>query len=612
MLTLGNWTCSNEFWPNRALLSCCCRGLRNVSSDLEVPRQFPATENPLCERGEEVLVIPYRNSGRYYCPKWPEEVAKSAFNMPKWESLISRFKIGDDSQEVLEGCKNGFHQGIPQHTMGSRKWFTPKNHESAKLAEEKIRYTLEKERRASRISGPFTHKEVYKKLGFFRSSPMGSVINGDGSFRIINDLSYPHDDLETPSVNSFVDKKEFKTNWDDFKVVIMFFKKNKGDLILALFDWEKTYRQIATHPSQWRYLFILDLYNRLWMDTRVQFGGVAGCGVFGRPADLWRKIVVKAFKLECGFRWVDDNLLVKERSNPTSIADIVRLSDEMGVASNPEKVHDFEEEQRYIGFIWNSRERTVRLPDGKLQERLKQVVDFLVPQGSFYLKDVEKLTGRLVHTAYIVPHLQCYMTSLWRWKKQWQVPSAKRKIPEDVREDLTEWNNTLSTFDCRRIIPDVTPIDLEWVGDASLIGIGVLIGEKWAQFSLSEGWNLPVEGEVKKNIAWAKTVAIRLGMIMIAQFHEVGGKRFVVLTDNTTSQSAVDKRRSGDQAVNGEWKAIQKLLMSLHSDLVAIRVKSDDNLADKLSRGLEKRDVVDQVVIEIPIDLRSVVKQVIM
>lgn len=98
----------------------------------------------------------------------------------------------------------------------------------------------------------------------------------------------------------------------------------------------------------------MDLRGRLWLDLRIQFGGVAGCGVFGWPADLWKKIMVQVFKLKAAFRWVDDNLLVKEATNPTTIGDIIRLSNEMGVAS-----------------------------DKKFEERCNQVDDFLKPGASF-------------------------------------------------------------------------------------------------------------------------------------------------------------------------------------------------------------------------------------
>lgn len=356
---------------------------------------------------------------------------------------------------------------------------------------------------------------------------------------------------------------------------------------------------------------LMDLSNRLWLDSRIQFGGVAGCGVFGRPADLWKQIIVLAFKLTTAFQWVDDNLLVKEVGNSTSIFDIVKFSSEMGVSSNAEKVHEFGEEQRYIGFIWNSKERTVRLPDDKFEARMNEIEEFLQPEESFNLKRVQKFVGRLVHTTHIVPHLKCYMSSLYRWENEWHVPLAKRKIPIDVREDVQEWRVAMKSFKPRRIIPDQIPIDVEWVGDASLTGIGVLVGSRWAQFGLAEGWNVEVVSRGKRNISWAETVAIRLGLIMLSTFSEVGGKSFIVLTDNTTSQGAVDNRKSGNVEVNEEWKKIQKLLESLHCDIVAKRVKSGDNMADLLLRGKDKRSAEDVVVIKIPDDLKTVVHQIL-
>lgn len=560
---------------------------------------------------DTVRLVPYKNSGGSFDPRWPKEEAVCDLNLAKWVELVERYDIGEDSYEVIDGCEKGFHQGIPDHTLGSRKWYTPPNHESAVQAAEKIVNTIAKERRANRIFGPFTHEEVFGKIGFFRSSPMGSVINGDGSFRIINDLSFPHEDDETPSVNSFVDKKKFETSWDDFKVIANFFQTHSGRYLVAIFDWEKAYRQIPIHPSQWRFLLLMDLNNRLWLDTRIQFGGVAGCGVFGRPADLWRKIIEKHFRLAAAFRWVDDNLLVKDESNSTSIQDVVNLSNEMGVASNVEKVYEFADEQRYIGFIWNVAERTVRLPEEKFKERSAQVDDFLGHNASFNLREVEKFVGRLVHTTYIVPNLTCYMTSLHRWKAEWKVASAKRKIPSDVREDLLEWQATLKVFKSRRFIPDDVPIDVNWVGDASMTGIGVLVGSRWAEFRLVKGWNLITTSHGKRNIAWAETVAIRLGLLVLNQISDVGGKSFIVLTDNTTSQSAVEKRKSRDRAVNEEWKAVQKLLVELHCDIVAERVETGDNMADLLSRGKDQRTFVDRVVIEVPHDLRLVVKQIL-
>lgn len=563
------------------------------------------------EEVETALLKPYINSGPFRDERWPEEKVTCGLVVDEWERLAAVFSLGEEAAEVITGLRKGFHQGIPDHTLGKRRWFTPDNHQSAHAAAEKIKNTLRAEQRAKRIFGPFRHEEVFRKLGFFRSSPMGSVINGDGSFRIINDMSYPQNVEDTPSVNSFVDKKEFDTSWDDFKILATFFSETEGEFLLAIFDWEKAYRQIPVCPSQWRYLLILDLQGQLWLDTRVQFGGVAGCGVFGRPADLWRKIVKKKFKLAGALRWVDDNLLIKDFTNPTTIEDVINLSNEMGVASSKEKVYEFNVEQKYIGFIWNASDRTVRLPEGKLHERKEQITHFLKPGTNFSFKETEKIIGRLVHTTYIVPNLNCYLGGLYRWKKEWHVVSARRPIPNDVRLDLEEWKRTLDSFEPRRFIPAVEATDVNWVGDAaSSFGIGILIGDQWAQFKLKEGWRNHLKLSEKGGIAWAETAAIRLGLIMVSNLFPVRGKKFKVLTDNTTSECVVQKHRSRDRAVNEEWKRIQTLLVDLQCDIVAERVTSKANMADELSRGIgRKLPREDCVVIKIPSDLLPVLEQ---
>lgn len=106
-------------------------------------------------------------------------------------------------------------------------------------------------------------------------------------------------------------------------------------------------------------------------------------------------------------------------------------------------------------------------------------------------------------------------------------------------------------------------------------------------------------------------MAIRLGQIMISMMQDVGGKSFLVLTDNTTTEAAIEKKKSGDRAVNREGRKIQKLLFCLHTDIAAHRVNSGDNLADLLSRGKDKLNAGNCVWIEIPLDLCAIVKQVV-
>lgn len=148
-------------------------------------------------------------------------------------------------------------------------------------------------------------------------------------------------------------------------------------MLLGLFDWEGAYRQIPTHPSQWPYLAIRDFNDNIYIDLRIAFGGVAGCGSFGGPADGWKCMMKKKFNLVEAFRWVDDNLMIKDSSNPFSMVDIVKASESLGVKTNVTKYSGFAEQQKFIGFVWNAKQKTVSLPSKTLEKRRGELKIFL-------------------------------------------------------------------------------------------------------------------------------------------------------------------------------------------------------------------------------------------
>ncbi|EHS63335.1 uncharacterized protein PGTG_21636 [Puccinia graminis f. sp. tritici CRL 75-36-700-3] len=367
-------------------------------------------------------------------------------NIPEWKKALMNAKLLPQFDDVIKGFQEGFDQGIPQHTVGDLPFYTPPNHASALQAREKIEKSLRTEIEAGRMYGPFEKDQVTKKFPFFRTNPLGAVINGDGLLRPINDLSHPHGKDGIPSVNSFVEADNFKTTWDDFNLVATFFRKLKGTALLAIFDWEKAYRQIPTAKDQWPYLMIKDFDDKIILDTRITFGGVAG------------------------------------------------------------------------------------------------------------------------------------------WLKNWFATSAPRPTPQDVREDLTFWLHTLSTFSKTRLLPSPTPTDIGWVGDASTsYGVGVFIGKHWTQLKVVQGWDST--SNPSRNIAWLETVSIWIGLLMLKRLRAIPGKLFVVWTDNTTAENAVHNRKSKDQAANEEWKSIQSLLVEMQINITARRVASKENKADALSRG---------------------------
>ncbi|EHS63534.1 uncharacterized protein PGTG_22805 [Puccinia graminis f. sp. tritici CRL 75-36-700-3] len=329
---------------------------------------------------------------------------------------------------------------------------------------------------------------------------------------------------------------------------------------------------------------VRDFNGGILIDTRIAFGGVAGCGSFGRPADAWKELMLHEFDLITVFRWVDDNLFIKHQDSTVEMEQIVSRSETLGVKTNSTKYSPFKEEQKYIGFIWNAPRKTVRLPDDKKFQRIQQIKEFLIPDAEFSFKQVEVMAGRLNHVSYLLPQLRCYLNSLYRWMNAWVYRSKALPVPADARRDLEEWLTTMLSFKETRMIRNPDPTEIGWMGDASTsYGIGVTIGRYWAQFQLTKQWDKGPEP--RRDIAWLETVAIRLGLIALTQLKIRPGKTIIVWTDNTSTESAITKRRAENPSVNEEWKMIQRLLVDMEIDIVSRRVKSENNVADALSRG---------------------------
>lgn len=533
-------------------------------------------------------------------------------NLEVWKRELRGANILEENRDILKGLKDGLHQGIPEEQVGNLRYYCPPNHSSALEARKEIEENFEKELEGGRMYGPFSKEEVYTKLGFFRTSPLGAVINGDGTLRPINDLSFPKNNSKIRSVNAKVDKGEFTTSWDDFEEVAVFLLEAKGPVLLGIYNWAHAYRQIPTLMSQWPFLMLLDFEGGILLDTRVTFGGVAGCGTFGQVADAWKQVMQSKFGFLRAFRWVDNTLFVKKAdgSNNTKMTDVVKLSEEMGVVSNTKKWKEFAYEQKYLGMIWNGRDKTVRLPQDKIKKRLCQIRKFRSEGGVNY-KAAEKMVGRLYHLTSIYPQLRCHCMALYHWMAEWKNRLAKRDIPEEILEDLERWTRTLTLAESRRLIPRKGVVNIGWVGDASTsYGIGVIVGKKWARFRLRSGWNDRLEDGSRREIASAETVAVRLGLIMVVDLMETNGRDFLVLTDNVVTEGAIRNGKSRNQWVNREWIRIQDELLRLNCCITQRRVVSGDNAADRLSRGLDcSKHVEDMIHVRVPRDLQNLISQ---
>ncbi|KNE99173.1 hypothetical protein PSTG_07484 [Puccinia striiformis f. sp. tritici PST-78] len=373
-------------------------------------------------------------------PHWPTKVSCEMV-VEEWEAVLRKNGLLPDFADVLIGLVHSFHQGIPQHTVGERStYYTPNNHSSALQAKSKIKESLRNEIATGRMFGPFWRRQVNQKFSFFQTSPLGAVISGDGSLRPIEDLLYPHRRGGIPSVNPFINSEDFTPTWDNFNVVARFIREVKEPVLLAVFNWENG---LLPNPDRAEPMTLL---NGQRFQRQHHFG--------------YQDCVRRSCRL-----WVDNNLFVKSYLSELEMEQVVRRSNELGVKTSTKKFSPFAKEQKYVGFIWNGTNKTVRLHKEKLATRIKQIEEFLVIDAEFKYNEAEILAGRLNHVLYMVPQLRCYLTSLYHWMNEWADQSATRSPSPDVLGDLTLWRNTLQRFKPMRLIANPDPTNVGWVGN---------------------------------------------------------------------------------------------------------------------------------------------------
>ncbi|KAA1088180.1 hypothetical protein PGTUg99_023517 [Puccinia graminis f. sp. tritici] len=126
--------------------------MREVAIETNRERQEEAGDEP-----PEELVSP---------TSWPTKI-RCEMNIPEWEMALSKAGLLPEFQDVLDGFRNGFNQGIPQHRIGDLPHYTPANHASALQAKEKIEKSLRSEISAGRMFGPFEKEQDTRFGGHF-------------------------------------------------------------------------------------------------------------------------------------------------------------------------------------------------------------------------------------------------------------------------------------------------------------------------------------------------------------------------------------------------------------------------------------------------------------
>ena len=500
-------------------------------------------------------------------------------------SIISPFNRFPD---VPIGMRFGFDMGVhspPSHT------YIPPNHSSALSYPDHVSSHIQNELSLGRYSGPFSQSKLQSLIGPFRTSPLGTVPKSVGSTerRIVQDLSFPRNNPNLPSVNNQINIDDFRCDWGTFNEVKNIVVGAPDFAEAATLDVDSAFRCCPITPSQ-QCNFIIHWNDSFYIDHNAPFGATSAGGVFGRVADAMTAILALRH-LGPSKNWVDDFVFFRfptslDSDQPSfsySLSDIYDLAACLGWPWKHSKTRPFAPEFKYLGFIWNLSTKTVQIPHDKKLCYLSKLELWTIDH-KFSRKEAESILGTLVHCSLAVPDGRSRLPSLSRFVSSFDYlssPFARKTPSSGSLTDIAWWRTQLSANFCGSTLskPPIISSTEFWVDASSSWGIGIVFGNEWDFWMLRSGWHTS-----DRNIGWAEFVAIELGLLF-AVHRGYSNVHFCIRSDNQGVIHAIEGGKSRSPEQNIVLQRITLLLSTHKLWISSSYVPSLNNLADLPSRG---------------------------
>ena len=200
---------------------------------------------------------------------------------------------------------NGALAGIPRILHS----FTPPNKDSTEALSNIFTDIIQSEFDKGRYLGPFSQTELEREIGPFQSSPLSLIPKAGkpGKYRLIQNLSHPHSNNPTPSINSQLNSDDFPCTWGTFRTVCTLILNLPKGSQAATRDIAEAYRIIPLHESQWPGV-VVRISNspaQYALNTSNCFGRATAGGLFGLFGDALADLL-RARGIGPILKWVDD------------------------------------------------------------------------------------------------------------------------------------------------------------------------------------------------------------------------------------------------------------------------------------------------------------------
>lgn len=376
---------------------------------------------------------------------------------------------------VLDGLRNGFRLGF-NHSRKLKS--AKKNKPSANQHAEVIDQYLANEVSLGRVLGPFPSPP----LPNLHVSSFGVIPKRGqpGKWRLIVDLSSPGG----LSVNDGINPEDFSLQYITVDQIISMVSKFGRGALMAKFDVEAAYRNIAVHPSD-RYLLGMRWRKQYYVDLALPFGLRSAPHIFNSVADMVEWILINSHDVPALLHYLDDFITAGPPNSAQCALNLntsVTVCKSLGLPLHPDKCIGPSPVLVVLGIELDSNDQVARLPADKFVA-LQELIASWCSRRWCTRKQLESLIGHLHHAAKVVWPGRTFLRRMIDLLRCFRRDDHPIRLSSEFKLDLLWWHQFLSSWHgvCFWLFPGMsaTP-DLEVTSDASgSVGFGAFFRGAW-------------------------------------------------------------------------------------------------------------------------------------
>jgi len=335
---------------------------------------------------------------------------------------------------------------------------------------------LHKETSLGRIAGPYSEPPLTNMV----FSPLGlQPKKAPGQFRVIHHLSFP----KGRSINDGIPRDcatvKYATVGQAIKHILSF----GTGCYLAKTDIKSAFRIIPVNPADY-HLLGFHWEKEYYYDRCLPMGCSSSCAIFEAFSTALEWIISNQILNVSVLHILDDFLFIASSYRECYLAlDKFRhICQDIGVPLAPEKTMGPSQALEFAGIYLDSIDMSASLPLDKII-KFRGCIQDLMATKSATLKQIQSLTGMLNFACGVIAPGRAFSRRLYDLAIGLTKPYHHRKITNEVRRDLTVWNDFLTHFNRKTFFLDfkfLLPSTLHMYTDASTsVGYGGFWGSKW-------------------------------------------------------------------------------------------------------------------------------------